>query len=185
MLVRFTFSSTLDSQALNNWNQRDLRCEEGQFQVDSSKININDPASVITQFRGCSDPTFNLKWQPNSSSSDLLILLTHYNPLRNIEKSLSMTKKQMREYLQKNNGLPPQYQNQVILFKDELDTLNKQFGIDACKMANESDVIICCWGEFIESPYKKKHIFQGTSQGKVFIYPHPDYAQVQGRHCWD
>jgi hypothetical protein len=186
MSVRFIFNSdTENSQAVNKWNQVDLRYSEGGFQVDSSKINTNDAAHFITQFRGCPDPEFNLKWEPNSSSSDLLILLTHYNPLQNIKKSLSMTEREMLNFLQKNNGLPSQYQSQIILFKDEIDTLSKQFGIDACKMADESDVIICCWGEFMESPYKEKHIFQGTSRGKVFIYSYPQYTQVQCTYSWD
>lgn len=125
-----------------------------------------------------------MQWVSNPTKSPLSILLVHYNPLRNIRESLGFSDKKMRQFLEEKRGLPTEYQEQIISFKEELRMLDDKFDLDTHKMADDANVIICCWGEFMESPYQEKHVFQGKSRGAVFIYSYKDRTEVQGSFSW-
>lgn len=184
MSVHFVHTGIQDYQSSSQWHDIGFVDILNSSEIDTSRIDINNPSHYITQFCGTPDPNFDLKWDSNPSKSPLLILLTHYNPLRKIRQSLSFSDSQIRQFLEENNGLPPQYEEQIISFEDELRMLSNHFNLDACKMANESDVIVCCWGEFMEFKYQKKHIFQGTSRGAVYIKSYEDRTEVQGTFSW-
>lgn len=185
MSVHFVHTGIQDYQSSRQWNNTDFLDTQNRSEIDTSEIDINNPSHFyITQFFGTPDPNFDLQWDSNPSKSPLLILLTHYNPLRKVRQSLSFSGSQIRQFLEENSGLPPQYEEQVISFEDELRMLSEHFDLDTFKMANESDVIVCCWGEFMECKYQKKHIFQGTSRGAVYIYSFEDHTEIQGTSSW-
>jgi hydrogenase maturation factor len=41
--------------------------------------------------------------------------------------------------------------------------------LSVLEIADQAELIVCCYGEFMETPYQEKHIFQGNSRGKVFV----------------
>ena len=63
--------------------------------------------------------------------------------------------------------------------ENQMKQLGNHFNQDVLNKANEAVVIVCCYGKFMQSPYREKHIFQGTSRSKVFIPQLKDYFECQ------
>ncbi len=121
--------------------------------------------------------------EKKTEEESISVLLVHYDPLRNILDKLieqSIGYKDLEQFRDSDSALSQEYGSQIISFQDEMNNQGNRFNLDVVDMANQAELIVCCWGEFMESPYREKHVFQGNSRGKVFVDDSPQgYFQTQ------
>jgi hypothetical protein len=183
VLIKLRYHSSRDSEKAREWNPLSLNLNGQNIGVNTSGFTSN-PENYVVMFQATTEPDFPIKWIGAKQDQVLTILLTHYNPLSQVRQKLPSGQK-LENILQQHNDLPQQYQKDVITFQYEMQTLGQRFNLDINQWANNADLIICCWGEFMESPYQQKHIFQGQSFGKVFIYnTDNDIIGIQSRPCY-
>ncbi len=183
MVIRLRYYTPYDSQNARQWNPSTLSLN-GHNSIINTSGHTGKSQNYVVMFQATTEPDFPIKWLGAKQDKVLTILLTHYNPLKKVEQNLPPGQK-LKDILEQHNGLPQQYQKYIITFQHEMQTLAQRFNLNINQWANDADLIICCWGEFMESPYQQKHIFQGQSFGKVFIYnTDSDIIGIQSRPCY-
>jgi hypothetical protein len=183
MMLHFEYLTPLDQERATRWNPKD---------VDPKSIDTNDSTYFFTQFdvRLFMDGSVGLlanhqvTWINKLNHEKISIFLTHYNPLRNIKSILldnSINYTDLDSFHDSSSNLSQEYTNQLVSFQSEMNELGEMFSKNVIAMVNQADLIICCYGDFMESPYRDKHIFQGMSRGKVYVDTSPDgHLRVQG-----
>ncbi|MTJ52658.1 hypothetical protein FJR38_08290 [Anabaena sp. UHCC 0253] len=187
MLHRFNYTTDHDYEIASQWNPVGLKFVENQEGLrvgtkDTSLIDQHNPGHFFAEFKVNLIPKEPLNWLEISCNQAISILLVHYNPLLYVSENLhqdSVKYSELEQFQDDNSVLSQKYKGQIVTFENEMKQLGNHFNQDVLNKANEADVIVCCYGEFMESPYREKHIFQGTSRGKVFIAPLKDYFQCQ------
>jgi hypothetical protein len=66
-----------------------------------------------------------------------------------------------------------------------MEEQGQKYGMDIINMEHQAELIICCWGEFMEEPYLNKHLFYGQSFGELWIYENEDNFRTQPRPVYD
>lgn len=183
IMIKLRCHSPQDLAEVQKWNPFSLNLNGQNIGVNTSGFTGN-PENYVVMFQAKIEPGFSINWLGAKQNRVLTILLTHYNPLKIIEQNLP-SKQKLKDLLQQHNGLPQQYQKYIVTFQQEMQTLGQCFNLNINQWANDADLIICCWGEFMESLYQQKHIFQGQSFGEVFIHDYgSDVIGIQGRPCY-
>ncbi len=183
MLIKLRCYSSQDLEKVKKWNPLSLNLNGQNINVNTSRFTGN-LENYVVMFQATTKLDFPIKWLEIKQNQILTILLTHYKPLRKVEQNLPPGQK-LEELLQQHNALPQQYQKYIISFQQEMQTLSQHFNLNINQWANDADLIICCYGEFMESQYQHKHIFQGQSLGKVFIHNNDsNIIGIQGRPCY-
>ena len=191
MGYRFNYATPQDSQIANKWNSS---ANHSIFQSDENLISSEDtylidqknPDFFIAFFHVTFMPketlgNEELNWLRKQQGEPISILLVHYDPLRHIWNSLrdnSVQYPELEQFRNPSSTLSQQYQEQIVTFASEMQVQGNRFKQNLLDRVDKADIIACCWGEFMESPYREKHIFQGKSRGKVFIYEDTEYF-----HC--
>ncbi|HHP7232516.1 MAG TPA: hypothetical protein ACFCUY_16855 [Xenococcaceae cyanobacterium] len=182
-MIKLRCHSQQDLDKVRKWNPLSLNLNGQNISVNTSKFTGNSEDYVV-MFQAKIEPGFSINWLGTKHNQILTILLTHYTPLSQVRQKLPPGQK-LKDLLEQHNGLPQQYQKYIITFHQEMQTLGQRFNLNINQWANDADLIICCWGEFMESPYQQKHIFQGQSLGEVFIHDNgSDVIGIQGRPCY-
>ena len=115
-----------------------------------------------------------------------LCLLIHYNPLKTVLERLFPNKPvSFKKWPHENQGLPSEFKDEIKTFKQKMEEQGQKYGIDIINMERQAELIICCWGEFMEEPYLNKHLFYGQSFGELWIYENEDYFRTQPRPVYD
>lgn len=180
-LVRFRYTSDEDAVKARQWNPQNITLIEGQPYLDTSEFNQNNPNNYVVLFNAELEPSFTIPWLGQQQNKNLAILLIHYDPLKKIKQQLPPGQR-IKNLLELNKGLPEEYRKDIKTFKEEMQEVGTKLGIEIENMVDKSDLIVCCWGEFLERPYQQKHIYQGKSFGEVFIYnQNTENMGVQGR----
>ena len=126
---------------------------------------------------------FPLDWLEKSNEEPISVLLVHYDPLKKVRDALveqSIGYQDLEQFRHPNSILNQKYGDQIVTFQSEMLELGERFDLNVLEMANQAELIVCCWGEFMEAPYQDKHIFQGNSRSKVFVDDSLDgYFQTQ------
>lgn len=182
MLCRFNYTFE-DHQIAQQWNPvvlRFLTTQEGEKvgTGNTSLIDKNNPGHFFAEFNVNIMPEFPLDWLGQYGEQPISILLVHYNPLIYIKEN-SVSDSQLKQFRDDYSVLSQKYKKQIVTFQSAMEQLGNHFNQDVLSKANSADVIVCCYGEFMESPYREKHIFQGKSRGTVFIRTPLDYFQCQ------
>jgi hypothetical protein len=181
-LVRFRYTSDEDAVKARQWNPQNIAFLEGQPYLDTSEFNQNNPNNYVVLFNAKLEPSFTIPWLGQQQNKNLAILLIHYDPFKKIKQQLPHGQL-IKNLLELNKGLPEQYWKDIKTFKEEMQEVGTKLGIEIENMGEKADLIVCCWGEFLERPYQQKHIYQGKSFGEVFIYNQSSKnIGVQGRH---
>ena len=183
MLIKLRCHSSQDLEKVKKWNPSFLNLNGQNISVDTLGFTGNYENYVV-MFQATTVLGFPINWLGAKQNQILTILLTHYKPLRQVKQNLPSGQK-LEDLLQQHNGLPQQYKKYVITFQQQIQTLGQKFNLNINQWANDADLIICCWGEFMESPYQQKHIFQGQSLGKVFVHnTDSDIIGIPGFSCY-
>lgn len=194
MMSKFTYATVQDYEKASQWNQIKIKFVPNQEGVlhgipDTSLIDISNPSHFIAEFQVNLIPEEPVNWLNRPYNEPISILLVHYDPLRHVWEKLeenSVICSDLEQFQDNNSILSEKYKKQIVSFQKEMEELGKNINQDLLDKANKADVIVCCYGEFMESPYREKHIFQGISRGKVRIYNDiPAYFQCQASHNYN
>ena len=182
-MIKLRCHSPQDLAKVQKWNPLSLNLNGQNIGVNTSRFS-GLPENYVVMFQATTEPGFPIKWLGAKQDQVLTILLTHYNPLSQVRQKLPCGQK-LEDILEQHNSLPQQYQKYIITFQHEMQTLGQKFNLNINQWANNADLIICCWGEFMEFPYQQKHIFQDQSFGEVFIHnDNRNIIGIQGRPCY-
>lgn len=181
-LVRFRYASEDDSTKVRQWNPVKPNFVNGAMVgLDTSGFTEGNSNNFVVLFHAILEPGFTIPWIDKKQDETITILLMHYNPLKKVEQQLSPGQK-LKDLLLHNNGLPQEYRQDIKTFQEEIQEISIYFDLNLQEMVDKADMIVCCWGEFMEQPYQQKHIYQGKILGKVSVYnEEPDVIGVQGR----
>jgi hypothetical protein len=189
----FNYATSQDSQIANTWNssanpyispsEENLISSEDTNQI---QIDQKNPYFFIAFFyvTFMPDETLGneeLNWLKKQQDEPISILLVHYDPLRDIRNSLldnSVPCRDFEQFRDPSSALSQQYQGQIVTFASEMQAQGNRFEQNLLDKVDKADMIVSCWGEFMESPYREKHIYQGKSRGKIIVYENTEYF-----HC--
>jgi hypothetical protein len=163
MLLRFQYVTELDEEKSNKWNP---------IVANPTQINQNNSEHFIAQFNVSLLDEFPVDWLGKGSGEPISVLLVHYNPLKKVWNALAekpIPFSDLEQFRAPNSILSREYGDQILTFHSEMLELERRFGLSVLEIADQAELIVCCYGEFMETPYQEKHIFQGNSRGKVFV----------------
>lgn len=183
MSIKFTYIDDSDFEEAKQWNPTDV--DLSNTSVDTSKLDPTDWKQQIVTFRTRLDSSTPVDYLAEVHDQIFTIVLLHYDPLKAVREELNLKSVSFNKWLQENDGLPCEYVSKVQLFKDHLRFLSQKFDIDAERMVCEADIIVCCWGEFMECLYREKHLFKGNRCGLVYPKNYErEIFEVQSRPCY-
>jgi hypothetical protein len=174
MLLRFQYVTQQDKDTSNQWNP---------IVANPTQFNQNNFEHFIARFNINLLEEFPIDWLEKSNEEPISVLLVHYDPLKELWDSLaesSIRYQDLEQFRDPDSILNRGYGNQIVTFQSEMLKLGERFDLNVLEMVDQTELIVCCWGEFMEAPYQNKHIFQGNSRGKVFVTDSSDgYFQTQ------
>jgi len=164
MFLRFQYVTQQDKDTSNQWNPPIIK--------NPTEINQNKFKHFIAQFNINLLDEFPMDWLKKGNQGPVSVLLVHYDPLKKVWDELaaqSIRYQDLEEFRDPNSILNQKYGDQIVTFQNEMIELGERFDLNVLEMADKAELIVCCWGEFMEAPYQEKHVFQGISRSRVFV----------------
>jgi hypothetical protein len=113
------------------------------------------------------------------------VFLLHYRPLENIMATQGIISvPEIQKWIVTSQGIPSTFQSQLISFHQELVRQGLGCNCNLLEIESQADIIVCCWPEFLEAPYKQKHVEAylplSPCKGSVFThFNNPNYLMLQ------
>lgn len=121
----------------------------------------------------------------HSNTDTHKVFLLHYKPLESIMAALGIIDvPEIQRWLVSNQGIPSTFQTLLISFYQELVRQGVVYNCNLLAIESQADIIVCCWPEYLDMPYKQKHIetYLPLSPGKGLIFTdfiNPSYLRLQ------